>query len=359
VALFSRLKETQIASALPTSNISIVDRAEVPFVPSRAGVALKLLIGPLTGLLAGVALAFFFEYLDTSIRDPRQVEAMLHVPTLGLVPARSVLPDRSLGRGVKRDGAAGSFALVTYEATGSLLAEAFRGVRTSVMYSVVDHPPRTMLVTSLRQQEGKTSVSTNCAISLAQLGSGDVLLIDADMRHPNMHEILEVPQSPGLSDFLAGGTELSGVIKAARIPGLYVMPAGAVPANPSELLCSHRFAEALTALHERFAHIVIDTPPILGISDSLVIARHVEGVILVLRHGRSSRDAAQRAVQMLESVRARILGVVLNYVDARTAYGDGGGAYYRHGPSGTGPASPDRTESEPEGPKPARGESHF
>lgn len=351
VALFSRLKETQIAATLPTSNISIVDRAEVPFVLSRSGLVLKLVIGPLTGLLGGVALAFFFEYLDTSIRDPRQVEAMLHVPTLGLVPARSVRPVRSLSRGVKRDGAAGSFALVTYEATGSPLAEAFRGVRTSVMYSVVDHPPRTMLVTSLRQQEGKTSVSTNCAISLAQLGTGDVLLIDADMRHPNMHEILEVPQSPGLSGFLTGGTELSGVIKPAHIPGLYVIPAGAVPANPSELLSSHRFAQALTALHERFVHIVIDTPPILGVSDTLVIARHVEGVILVLRHGRSSRDAAQRAVQMLGSVRARILGVVLNYVDARTAHGDHGGAYYRYGSSGTGPTS--------QGPTPARGENQL
>ncbi len=348
-ALSSRLKETQISASLLTSNISIVDRAEVPLTASRSGAALKLLVGSVIGLFGGVALAFFFDYLDTSIRDPREVEAILRVPTLGLVPARSVLPDRWTAR--DRNGDGGSFALVTHEATSSLLAEAFRGVRTSVVYSVLDQPPRTVLVTSLQQQDGKTSVSTNSAISLAQLGMGDVLLVDADMRHPDLHEILEVPQAPGLSCFLAGRAELPGVIRPARIPGLYVIPAGAVPTNPAELLSSYRFAQALTALRERFAHIVIDTPPMLGVSDALVLAPRVEGVILVLRHGRSSRDAAQRAIQMLGSVRAHVLGVVLNHVDARTA-GTEGYSYYRYGSyAGSAPIPTSRTESGLRGPR--------
>ena len=265
-----------------------------------------------------MALAFLFEYLDTSIRDPREVEAILRVPTLGLVPTRSALPARLDPRLVgPDDGSPGAFALVAHQATSSILAEAFRNLRTSVVYATPDRPPKTMLVTSLQQQDGKTSVSTNCAISLAQLGMGDVLLVDADMRHPDLHGILGVPQTPGLSDVLVGGVGATEVIRPTRIPGLFVIPAGPVPANPSELLYSPRFTQALAVLGERFAHIVIDTPPLLGVSDTLVLAPRVEGVILVLRHGHAARDAAQRAVQMLGSVRARLLGVVLNHADAR------------------------------------------
>jgi succinoglycan biosynthesis transport protein ExoP len=333
-ALSTRLKETQVASSLLTSNITVVDRADVPLKRSSPRTGLNLLIGCLVGLVGGVALAFLFEYLDTSIRDPREVEAILRVPTLGLVPTRSALPahlGRSLGPG---NGAPGAFALVAHQATSSILAEAFRNLRTSVVYATPDSPPKTIMVTSLQQQDGKTSVSTNCAISLAQLGMGDVLLVDADMRHPDLHDILGVPQTPGLSDLLVGGVGAAEVVRPTRIPGLFVIPAGPVPANPSELLHSPRFTQALAVLGERFAHIVIDTPPLLGVADTLVLAPRVEGVILVLRHGHAARDAAQRAVQMLGSVRARLLGVVLNHADAR--HTPGGYQYYRYGPAPSG-----------------------
>lgn len=317
--LSTRLKETQVSSSLLTSNISVVDRADVPLKRSGPRTGLNLLIGCMVGLVGGVALAFLFEYLDTSIRDPRAVEAILRVPTLGLVPTRSSLPAHlgrpPLGPG---NGAPGTLALVAHEATGSILAEAFRNLRTSVVYATPDHPPKTMLVTSLQQQDGKTFVSTNCAISLAQLGMGDVLLVDADMRHPNLHGILGVPQTPGLSDLLVGGVGVMEAVRPTGIPGLFVIPAGPVPTNPSELLYSPRFTQALATLGERFAHIVIDTPPLLGVADTLVLAPRVEGVILVLRHGRAARNAAERAVQMLGSVRARLLGVVLNHADARS-----------------------------------------
>jgi capsular exopolysaccharide synthesis family protein len=135
---------------------------------------------------------------------------------------------------------------------------------------------------------------------------------------------------PGLSDLLAGGVEVSEVIRPTKIPGLYVIPAGPVPVNPTELLASRRLTDALAALESRFAHIVIDTPPMLGISDTLVIAPRVEGVILVLRHGRANRSSAQRAVHMLGAIRARILGVVLNHVDAGSFRGEGYGYEYRH-----------------------------
>ncbi|MGH7384668.1 MAG: CpsD/CapB family tyrosine-protein kinase, partial [Candidatus Rokuibacteriota bacterium] len=309
-----------------------------------------LLVGGLIGIFGGIALAFFFEYLDTSIRDPREVEAMLRVPTLGLVPARAALVEHRIeARSV------GPFALVAHHATSSVLAEAFRGVRTSVVYATPDQPPKTLLVTSLHQQDGKTSVSTNCAITLAQLGAGDVLLIDADMRHPNLHEILGVPQVPGLSDFLAGGVEVGEVVRPTRIPGVHVIPAGPVPINPTELLASRRLTEALALLGGRFAHIVIDTPPMLGISDTLVLAPRVEGVVLVLRHGRAGRDAAQRAVRMLDSIRARVLGVVLNHVDVETVRREGYGYYYRDENGTARSASAGRMEGDRSGPGSGRG----
>ena len=333
-ALSSRLKETQVSASLLVSNISVVDRADVPVKRSSPRTGLNLLIGCLVGVIGGVTLAFLFEYLDTSIRDPREIETMLRVPTLGLVPTRSALPAHlagpPLGSGAEPAGAHGTFALVAHQATSSILAEAFRNLRTSVVYATPDRPPKTMLVTSLQQQDGKTSVSTNCAITLAQLGMGDVLLVDADMRHPDLHGILGVPQTPGLSDLLVGGIGVMEVIRPTRIPGLFVIPAGPVPTNPAELLFSPRFTQALAALGDRFAHIVIDTPPMLGVSDTLVLAPRVDGVILVLRHGHTGRDAAQRAVQMLGSVRARVLGVVLNHADARTTAA--GYQYYHHEP---------------------------
>lgn len=329
--LSTRLKETQVSSSLLLSNISVVDRADVPLKRTSPRTGLNLLVGCLVGLVGGVGLAFLFEYLDTSIRDPREVEAILRVPTLGLVPTRSALPahldGRPLGAG---DGPPGAFALVAHQATSSILAEAFRNLRTSVVYATPERPPKTMLVTSLQQQDGKTSVSTNCAITLAQLGMGDVLLVDADLRHPDLHRILGVPQTPGLSDLLVGGVGVTEVIRPTRIPRLFVVPAGPVPTNPTELLFSPRFTQALAVLGERFAHIVIDSPPMLGVSDSLVLAPRVEGVILVLRHGHAGRDAAQRAVQMLGSVRARLLGVVLNHADVRSTAA--GYQYYHHEP---------------------------
>jgi polysaccharide biosynthesis transport protein len=329
-AMSSRLSEVQVSSSLVTSNISVIDRADVPLKRSGPGTALKLLIGSMVGLLGGVGLAFLLEYLDTSIRGPREVEAVLRVPTLGLVPTRAAVRAH-FGRRVLRAGAGApsAFALVAHQATSSILAEAFRTLRTSVVFATPDRPPKTMLVTSLHQQDGKTSVSTNCAITLAQLGMGDVLLVDADLRHPDLHRILEVPLTPGLSDLLVGGAALTETIRATRIPGLFVIPAG-MPANTGGLLFSPRFTQALVALGERFAHIVIDTPPMLGVSDALALAPRVEGVILVIRHGRTGRDAAQRAVQMLGSVRARLLGVVLNHADARSTAA--GYQYYHQEP---------------------------
>jgi capsular exopolysaccharide synthesis family protein len=180
-----------------------------------------------------------------------------------------------------------------------------------------------MMITSLQPEDGKTSLATNLAITLSQLG-GEILLIDGDMRRPNLHELLDVPQAPGLSTLLTGQAEVPAVLKPTKIQNLYVIPSGRTPLNPAELMASARLRQIVEVLGDRFAHIVFDAPPLIGVSDSLILAPWLHGVVLVLRHGRAGRDASQRAIQLLASVRARLLGVVLNDVDVS----QGGSGYY-------------------------------
>ena len=322
-ALLARLRETQISAALFTSNIYVVDRAEIAGGPSRPKKSLNLLLGSVMGLLGGVALAFFFEYLDTNIKDAREVEAALRVPILGLVPSWAIRRRRELA-----DGHEQTFALVASSEAASVHAEAFRGLRTNLLYSTPGHPPKTIMVTSLNPEDGKTSLVTNLAITLAQLGAGEVLLIDADMRRPNLHTVLGVQQAPGLSTFLTGQAELADVLTPTTIPNLSVIPSGRNPINPAELLASARLREGIEALGPRFAHVVFDTGPVLGVSDAMILAGQVEGVVLVLRQGRASRDVAQRAIRNLTSVRARLLGVILNDIEVS---GNGYYGYYGNG----------------------------
>lgn len=342
-ALLTRLKETQISSALLTSNLSIVDRAQVPLGPAKPRRALNLVIATLIGLAGGVGLAFLFHYLDTSIRSAREVETLLRVPVLGLVPAQGSLEGRRARR--RRELAdsteASPFALIAHRDLSSVVAESFRSLRTSLLYSAPDQPPKALMVTSLQSEDGKTSLASNLAIALAQLGAGEVLLVDGDLRRPNLHELLEVEQAPGLSTFLTGQVELTQVVVSTKIPNLYIIPAGRVPLNPAELMASRRLGLALDVLRERFAHIIFDAPPLFGVSDAPTLASRLDGVVLVLRDGRASRDAAQRAVQLLASVRARLLGVVLNDVDAKA---DSYYGYY--GSYGYGYASEPRRRAE-------------
>jgi capsular exopolysaccharide synthesis family protein len=335
-ALLTRLKETQVSSSLVTSNISIVDRAEVPLTPSRPPKALHLLLGSVIGLFGGVGLAFLFEYLDTSIKDAKQVEKVLRVPTIGVVPSQQSLDGwraRQRRRLAEDNGDSGPFALVAYAEMESGLAEVFRNLRTSLLYSAPDHPPKTLMVTSLHPGDGKTSLATNLSITLSQLGAGEILLVDGDMRRPTLHDLLEVPQAPGLSTFLTGQAELPAVLKRTKIPNLYVIPAGRIPLNPAELMASARLRQMLDVLGERFNHIVFDAPPLIGVSDAVILAPRIDGVVLVLRHGRAGRDASQRAIQLLASVRARLLGVVLNDVDVSQT---GSGYYGQYGYYGYG-----------------------
>src|SRR5436309_1105430 len=322
-SLLGRLRETQVSAALLTSNISVVDAAEIPIGPSRPRKSLNLLIACLAGLGGGIGLAFLFEYLDTNIKDTKEVESVLRVPALGVVPSRAAFERMMARRKALEAGPASTpFALVSHSELPSVFAEAFRNLRTSILYSTPERPPKTLMMTSLQPEDGKTSLVTNLAITLAQLGGSPVLLVDADMRRPMVHRVLSVEQTPGLSTYLTGQADLDQVIVPSGIPNLFVIPAGRIPVNPAELLASARLREAIETLGQRFAYIVFDTGPMFGVSDAMILAGQLEGTVLVLRHGRASRDAAQRAIRSLIAVRARLLGVILNDVDLQAnSYG--------------------------------------
>jgi capsular exopolysaccharide synthesis family protein len=326
-SLLTRLKETQISSSLLTSNMVLTDPAEIPATPTRPRRGMILTVAAAIGLLGGVALAFVADYFDTTIKDFRELQATVPVRTLGFVPSQAALEGRRPGP----NGDSGHFALVAHSQSRSMVVECFRKLRTSLLYTPIDRPLGSILVTSLQSEDGKSSVASNLAITMAQLGSGRILLVDGDLRRPDLHTIFRASSAPGLSDVLLGERDPLGVVRATEIHGLGLVPAGAPTLSPAELLASQRFEQVLADLVRHFAHVLIDAPPLFDVSDAMILAPRVDGVVLVLRHGRATREAAQEAVHLLRSVRANLLGVVLNDVDGRAAGpGYGTSAYYSY-----------------------------
>jgi capsular exopolysaccharide synthesis family protein len=205
-----------------------------------------------------------------------------------------------------------------------MLSEAYRSIRTSILLSFSGKPPKTMVISSPNPAEGKTTTVTNTAIALCQTGAR-VIIIDADMRKPKIEKILGKENGVGLSNFLSGNTELESIIKKSEIPNLCYIPSGPIPPNPSELLGSNLFKNMIQALSDRFDHMLIDSPPLLGFADSTILSTIADGVIVVVIGGKTPRDTLLRTKDLLLQVDARILGVVINRVNIRSG---GYGSYY-------------------------------
>jgi capsular exopolysaccharide synthesis family protein len=323
-SLLTRLKETQIASSLVTSNIVIADPADTPVTPTNPRKGFMLIVASIVGLAGGIGFAFVAEYLDPNIKDFRELQATIRVPTVGFVPSQAALEGR---RRALTNGDIGRFALVAHDESFSVVAEAFRKLRTTLLWSGGEYPPKTILVTSLHAEDGKTSLASNLAITLAQLGRGEVLLLDCDLRRAELHTIFDVAPGPGLvSLLLLTDRDVRDAIRPTGIRNLSLLPAGTPPHNPADLLASHRFEQVLTELGPRFAYIVIDAAPIFDVADAMILAPSVDGILLTLRYGRATREAVQEAIRLLRSVQGNVLGIVLNDVDGRAA-GPGYGEY--------------------------------
>ena len=298
-SLMQRTKETGISGELKTSNIRVVDAAETPRGPVTPNTRNNLLLALFGGATLAVGLAFFFEYLDSRITSPDEMKQHLGLPFLGMVPA---LFDKALESPLISNGVPNNFA------------ESFRTVRTNLLFSSADEGGRRVVVTSTGPGEGKTVVATNLAVALAQAGQR-VLLVDADMRKPRVHTVFGQPQEPGLSNVLVGNAKASEAVHTTTVPGLWVMPSGLHPPNPAELLGSKRFKDFMASLSQHFDWVMIDTPPVMAVTDSSVIAHLATGVLFVVGAEMTSRHAAQRALEQLEQARGKFIGAVLNRVD--------------------------------------------
>ena len=339
-------QRARMAEEVEAGDIDVVDYAALPYVPVWQTAKLMLLLGFLVGLLLGTGVAFLLEHLNTSIRRPEDVESLLHVPGLAVIPRLTEGPEGSRGRFAgllgsgrqkklaQSDAARRSAAMLGSAQPFSIGIEAFRMLRTSLVWADGGEQLRTLVVTSAAPGEGKTITSANLAVTYAYDGLR-VLLVDCDIRRPKLHAVFKTPRSPGLLDLLTpsnGGPKvgvhaltfdgaeangdsadpLTAVLRPTAIRGLTLLTCGALPTNPTNLLSGVRMRALLQELIQRFDLVILDTPPVLATADARILGGISDGVLLVVRAGQTERLAAQRAQHQLTQAGARLLGVVLN-----------------------------------------------
>jgi polysaccharide biosynthesis transport protein len=323
--LLQRSKENDVVLAGRPNNISIVDYAITPDYPVGPARMRSVMLAFVLSLGLGIGLALFLEYLDDSIHSTDDVEKFLRLPALAVIPAMGGSSRRRLLASAtalqKRNGTNGANPeLLLKMDSRSPLAESYRQLRTSVLLSTAGRAPKTLLITSSLPGEGKTTTAVNTAISLAQTGA-NVLIIDADMRRPRLRSIFDLPEKEGLSSILSSEMkpqEMLDAISRDPVSGLDVLASGPIPPNPAELLGSDQMRKLLEVLGTRFTHIVIDSPPVSSFTDGVLIASMVDGVLLVVHGGKSSRGVVRRSRQLLRDVGAKIFGVVLNNVSMQS-----------------------------------------
>jgi len=313
--LQTRLKEAEVKEAIDDSSVRIVERAIEPLRPVSPKPVRNLALAMMLGLVLGVVLAFVREYMDRRLHSSDRIEALFGLPTMARIPSMALADGRE-GR---------TAALVTLEEAQSVGAESFRNLRTNVRFVRKGQGADEIVITSPSTGEGKSLTAANLAVTMAQRGRR-TLLVDADMRRSVQHRQFEVPQAPGLSDCLLseGESDPSGlldeVIHPTMLESLFVLPAGRQPPNPAELLDSPQMDRLLEDLRTRFDAVIIDSPPVLAVTDSAVLAPKTDGVILVVRAEKTEKDAIALAIQQLRQVDAEILGLVVNDAKAEGAY---------------------------------------
>ena len=322
--LLQRYKEVGVAAGVGTNNISVVDEAKVPAGPYKPSLRQNALLALVLGLLGGVGLAFLFEHLDDTFRRPEELERLLDLPLLGVIPKTPLEPgdDRAI-------------ALVGHDDPRSAFAEAYRSVRTALQFSTASGVPRLLTVTSAMTGEGKSTTALSLAIQFAQAGK-QTLLIEADLRKPSIHRTLRLDNQTGLTNYLAGGeAQPVEITRPTHIPNLFAIPSGPLPPNPAELLSSARMVELLALAAGKFDQVIVDSPPLLGLADALIIGNLCEGTLLTIEMASTPRGYVQGAVKRLRGARVPLLGTILTKLEARAgAYGYYRSYYYYYHHSG-------------------------
>jgi succinoglycan biosynthesis transport protein ExoP len=316
--LLQHLRDATISAGLKATNVHVVDSALPPIVPVRPRKLLYIGAALFSGLAMGVILAFTEEALDNSISGIEEVEQLTAAPTLAVIPAARLARGREYrarGPGGRRRNLNGAVALSVVCEPDSAVAESYRNLRTSILLSTAPRPPQAILITSTQPLEGKTSTSLNLALALAQRNTR-TLIIDADLRKRGIGAALAVRETAGLSGVLTGAQSIDEAVQPADgMAGLWALPAGPRPPNPAELLSSPAMESLLDELRHRFDYLVLDSPPLLPVTDATVLSAFVDGVVLVVECGVTDRGALARAHRMLENAGARVLGTVLNKIE--------------------------------------------
>ena len=313
-ALLQRYKEVGVTGGVTANNISIVDSATPPKVPSKPNMLLNMLLAALLGLGLGVLAALILEALDETLATPDDVEAKLGVPVLGVVPL--------LGNGETPTAALADIR--------SGFSEAYYSLRTALQFSTPDGAPSSLLVTSARPAEGKSTTAYAVALNLARVGKR-VLLVDGDLRNPSMHRIVGVENERGMSNLLSGSADLATVVQPTSQENLFFIPCGPLPPNPAELWGGDRLHQFLAEARGNFDHVVFDGPPVLGFADAPMLAAAVSGVLFALEARGTRRGQARGALRRIQVGRAHLLGAVLTKFSARsTSYGGYDYAYDYH-----------------------------
>ena len=300
--------------ALKANNVRIEEPAEAPIKPVRPHKCLNVLLAVIVGIFGGVALAFFFEYLDDTIKNAEEIGRLTAWPFLGGIPE---IKNENPTTEVKRD-------IWTHLNPKDSASESYRSIRTSIIFSSIrEHPIKSLLVTSPGPQEGKTTTLCNLGIAMAQSGQR-VLLVDADMRRPRLHGIFKRRNDKGLSAFLSVQAKAEDIIEKTDIENVSIVTAGPIAPNPSELIGSHKMKELIDMAKDKFDIILFDTPPIAVVTDAVVLSPYVDGLILVIQNETTSKKFIPRIAQILENSKARVTGFILNKITRKS------GNYHYH-----------------------------
>ena len=318
--LLQKLKEASLAAGLNSSNIRIIDQARVPLFPARPNVPRNMMFAVLLGLVGGVAIAFALEAVDTTVRTPEQAQSLSGLPVMAIIPLKqestALKSQASTAKLLlaSKQGRARAAALVTYLEPQSEIAEAYRTLRTSILLSSAKQPPQVLVFTSALPQDGKTMTSVNTAYIMAKQGKR-VLLVDADLRRPSVHKAFGLRPPLGLSNVLSGGARWQDVVQSTMEPNLFIIPSGPLPPHPAELLGAGTMQDLIRDWRKEYDHIILDSPPVLTVTDAVLLAVQADAVTLIVRSGQTTMGAVRNASDLLLHLKAPLRGIVLNAFD--------------------------------------------
>lgn len=317
--VLKRLKDIELSGLLRTSNARVLDAARPMMRPVSPNVHRNIMLGLVVGFLASMGVILLLELLDNTVTSQKDIEELLEVPFLGIVPN---IPEPTSGN--TRD-------LHVHLNPKSSVAECCRAIRTNLLFMTPDKPFKRLLVTSTGPKEGKTTSAISLGIAMAQSGNR-VLLVDTDMRRPRLHKALGISNEIGTSSLIIDQRPLEDAIKSTEVPGLFLLPCGPIPPNPAELLHTDAFRQLMDQLSEKFDRVIFDSPPVGAVADAVVLATKVDGVLLVFRAAKTAREAARRTVRAMKDVNAKLFGAILNNINLADAkYGDYYYAYRQYG----------------------------